>query len=166
MVYLVENLHRFVELYIPQEGGQVLEQVDQQLSIHGPTLEDKEIQLRLPLCVGLIQLTSVGVAGWWRVCGPHLLLRRVRQHPRNEDTVGDELQPGINKARCFGGPQDVESVTGGRESRVRNTKDTIGSIGIEALGAHRAVGGVLPEGREGLEVDGFQDVFRGVELQQ
>lgn len=42
VVYLVENLHRFVELYIPQEGGQVLEQINQQLSIHGPTLEDKE----------------------------------------------------------------------------------------------------------------------------
>ena len=56
MAYLVENLHRFVELYIPQEGRQVLEQVNQQLSIHGPTLEDKEIQSRHHLRVRLIHL--------------------------------------------------------------------------------------------------------------
>ena len=54
VLYLVENLHRFVELYIPQEGGQVLEQVNQQLRIHGPTLEEqKKQQLEQPLCVGL-----------------------------------------------------------------------------------------------------------------
>jgi len=41
VAYLVEDLHRFVELYIPQEGSQVFEQVNQQLRIHGPTLEDK-----------------------------------------------------------------------------------------------------------------------------
>ena len=58
MVYLVENLHRFVELYIPQEGRQVLEQVNQQLSIHGPTLEDKKIQSRHPLRVRLIHLVQ------------------------------------------------------------------------------------------------------------
>ena len=39
--YLVEDLHRFVELYIPQEWGQVLEEINQQLRIHGPTLQDK-----------------------------------------------------------------------------------------------------------------------------
>lgn len=38
--HLVENLHRFVELYIPQERGQVLEEINQQLCVHGPTLED------------------------------------------------------------------------------------------------------------------------------
>lgn len=39
--HLVENLHRFVELYIPQERGQVLEEINQQLRVHGPTLQDK-----------------------------------------------------------------------------------------------------------------------------
>lgn len=39
-LYLVEDLHRFDELYIPQERGEVLKEVDQQLCIHGPTLED------------------------------------------------------------------------------------------------------------------------------
>lgn len=38
--HLVEDLHRFVELYIPQERGQVLEEINQQLCVHGPTLED------------------------------------------------------------------------------------------------------------------------------
>ncbi len=38
-MHLVEDLHRFVELYIPQEWGQVLEEIDQQLCVHGPTLE-------------------------------------------------------------------------------------------------------------------------------
>lgn len=38
--HLVEDLHRFVELYIPQEWGQVLEEINQQLCIHGPTLEE------------------------------------------------------------------------------------------------------------------------------
>jgi len=38
--HLVEDLHRFVELYIPQEGGKVLEEINQQLRVHGPTLED------------------------------------------------------------------------------------------------------------------------------
>lgn len=36
--HLIEDLHRFVELYIPQEWGQVLEEINQQLCIHGPTL--------------------------------------------------------------------------------------------------------------------------------
>lgn len=39
--HLVEDLHRFVELYIPQKWGQVLEEINQQLCVHGPTLEDK-----------------------------------------------------------------------------------------------------------------------------
>jgi len=38
--HLVEDLHRFVELYIPQEWGQVLEEIDQQLCVHRPTLEE------------------------------------------------------------------------------------------------------------------------------
>lgn len=38
--YLVEDLHRFVELYIPQEWRQVLEEINEQLCIHGPTLQD------------------------------------------------------------------------------------------------------------------------------
>lgn len=37
--HLVEDLHRFVELNIPQERGQVLEEIDEQLGIHGPPLE-------------------------------------------------------------------------------------------------------------------------------
>lgn len=38
--YLVEDLHRLVELYIPQEWRQVLEEINEQLCIHGPTLQD------------------------------------------------------------------------------------------------------------------------------
>lgn len=38
--YLVEDLHRFVELYIPQERRQVLEEINEQLCVHGPTLQD------------------------------------------------------------------------------------------------------------------------------
>lgn len=57
VVYLVENLHRFVELYIPQEGSQVLEQVNQQLRIHGPTLEDKNTVMSYP-SVGKIIFTK------------------------------------------------------------------------------------------------------------
>lgn len=38
--YLVEDLHRFVELYIPQEWRQVLEEINEQLCVHGPTLQD------------------------------------------------------------------------------------------------------------------------------
>lgn len=38
--HLVEDLHRFVELDIPQERGQVLKEINQQLCVHGPTLED------------------------------------------------------------------------------------------------------------------------------
>lgn len=36
---LVEDLHRFVELHIPQERGQVLEEVNEQLRVHGPALQ-------------------------------------------------------------------------------------------------------------------------------
>lgn len=39
-LYLVEDLHRFVELYVPQEGSQILKEVDQQLCVHGPTLKE------------------------------------------------------------------------------------------------------------------------------
>lgn len=44
------------------------------------------------------------------VTSPCLLLWGVRQHPGDEDTVRDQLQPSVNKARGFGRPQDVESV--------------------------------------------------------
>lgn len=40
--HLIEDLHRFVELYIPQERGQVLKEIDQQLCVHRPTLERKQ----------------------------------------------------------------------------------------------------------------------------
>lgn len=42
--YLVEDLHRFVELYIPQERRQVLEEIDEQLRVHGPTLKDDDVE--------------------------------------------------------------------------------------------------------------------------
>lgn len=42
ILHLVEDLHRFVKLYIPQERGQVLEEINQQLCIHRPSLEDKQ----------------------------------------------------------------------------------------------------------------------------
>lgn len=38
--HLVEDLHRFVELDIPQERCQVLKEINKQLCVHGPTLED------------------------------------------------------------------------------------------------------------------------------
>lgn len=40
VIYLIEDLHRFVQLYIPQERCQVLEEINQQLCVHGPTLPD------------------------------------------------------------------------------------------------------------------------------
>lgn len=40
----------------------------------------------------------------------NLLLRCVCKHPGDEDAVGDELQPGVHKARRFGGSQDVEGI--------------------------------------------------------
>lgn len=41
----------------------------------------------------------------------YLLLWCVCKHPCNKNAMGDEFQPGIHKARSFGGSQDVEGVT-------------------------------------------------------
>lgn len=48
--YLVEDLHRFVELDIPQERRQVLEEIDEQLRVHGPTLKDDNVESVKRLC--------------------------------------------------------------------------------------------------------------------
>ncbi len=39
-----------------------------------------------------------------------LLLWGMRKHPGNEDAVRNELQPSIDKTRCFSWPQNVEGV--------------------------------------------------------
>lgn len=107
--YLVEDLHRFVELYIPQEWCQVLEEINEQLCIHGPTLQDNMSPLRQNL------KTKNTPEHVHTVDCSYLLLRCVCQHPGNENAMGDEFQPGIHKARCFGRPQYVESITVKRE---------------------------------------------------
>lgn len=47
---LVEDLHRFVELHIPQERGQVLEEVNEQLRVHGPALQSSSSSTVRHLC--------------------------------------------------------------------------------------------------------------------
>lgn len=49
----------------------------------------------------------------------YLLLWCVRQHSGYKDSVRDELQPGIHKARCFSWPQDVERVTRIKNSNIK-----------------------------------------------
>lgn len=56
--HLVEDLHRFVELYIPQEWGQVLEEINQQLCVHRPTLQDN-----ISLLDQNSETTNMGKAG-------------------------------------------------------------------------------------------------------
>lgn len=47
----------------------------------------------------------------------YLLLRCVCQHPGDEYAMGDEFQPGIHKARSFGGSQDVEGIAVNRKRK-------------------------------------------------
>lgn len=98
-------MHRFVELYIPQEWRQVLEEINEQLCIHGPTLQDNISPLKQNF-----KTTTTPEHVNENDCA-YFLLRCVRQHPGDEDAMGDEFQPGIHEARCFGGSQDVESIT-------------------------------------------------------
>lgn len=69
---------------------------------------------------------AAAVAGQGHVCrykcyhiceDSYLLLRRVREHPRNKDAVGDEFQPGVNEAGRFSGPQDMERITARERER-------------------------------------------------
>ncbi len=46
---------------------------------------------------------------------PTFLLWGEAEDAANEDPVGDDLQPGIGKARRLGGPQDIQHVAIGRE---------------------------------------------------
>lgn len=41
----------------------------------------------------------------------------MRQHPGDEDAVGDELQPGVHEARGFGGSQNMEGVAVDEEGK-------------------------------------------------
>lgn len=101
----------------------------------------------------------------------YLLLRRVCQHPGNKDAVRDELQPGVHEARGFSGPQDVKRIAAQQKHQDKSNKQ-LDQL-VEILQDHLWLelnGGifwdVLPEGGECLEVDGLQDVFGGIELQQ
>lgn len=86
------------------------------------------------------------------------------KHPGNEDAMRNQFQPGVHETRCFGGSQDVEGVAADKA----NVGPKKTSQELAELVSPRAFrkSEYLPEGSECLEVDGFQDVFRGVELQQ
>lgn len=108
-LYLVEDLHRFVELYIPQEGGQILEEVNQQLSIHGPPLETHPPSLFKTSDIQK-QKHHPRLTGWVEMRRSYLLLGCVCEHPGDEDAMGDQFKPGVHKTGSFGWSQDVERV--------------------------------------------------------
>lgn len=111
--HLVEDLHRFVELYVPQERGQVLEKINQQLCVHGPTLEDR---FRTNIQTRFKQQQPCDVIHV-RFLLKDLLLRGVCKHPGNEDAMRNQFQPGVHETRCFGGSQDVEGVAADKGKR-------------------------------------------------
>lgn len=80
--------------------------------------------------------------------------------------MGDEFQPGIHKPRSFGGSQDVESIAA-KQIMLKwsfiNLEDVINSKNIMVQYWSKEI---LPEGSQCLKVDGFQHMFRGIELQQ
>lgn len=113
--HLVEDLHRFVELYVPQERGQILEKINQQLCVHGPTLEDS---------IGLEQIFKQKQPCdviYVRFLLKDLLLWGVCKHPGNEDAMRNQFQPGVHKTRCFGGSQDVEGIAADKGKRWTTT---------------------------------------------
>lgn len=117
--HLVEDLHRFVELYIPQERGQVLEEINQQLCVHGPALQEKNKIIISP------KIQEARTNGEESSNVSYLLLRRVCEHPGDEDAMGDELQPGVHKAGCFGGSQDVEGIAAVRKERKGESQNKV-----------------------------------------
>lgn len=101
--YLIQYLHRFVELHVPQERCQVLEEVNEELCVHGPALQSS---------IGVLATSLFKMQPYlWSVRAAYLLLRCVRQHPCNKNAVGDEFQPRIHKSRRFSWSQDMEGIT-------------------------------------------------------